>query len=206
MQQIGSYGLRQAEPLPHGPKSIFLALEHRDQVQAFLDGSPMMTYGGGLYSLDWAWQELSAERITQFLAQGQVMAQFEANRSLAALATIHPDPEENGMWIGFAEGRPDAITGLATTIRAHAARIGLGRVQVMVADVSWLRDAFQTAGYGCGDWEGELWIFERWLVHRRRAGDLVESEVAPGPVSRADPHSLPPLFPGTRADRGTRVH
>jgi hypothetical protein len=33
----------------------------------------------------------------------------------------------------------------------------------MVPDLPWLRDVFGAAGYSFGDWEGELWIFERRL-------------------------------------------
>jgi len=170
MHQVGSYGLRQAEPLPGGPEGLFLTSEHWDQVQAFLVGDPVMASGGGLYSVDWAWQALSTERLTQFLAQGQVVAQLGPDGSLVALATVHPNPEEGEMWVGFASGQPAAVASLATTIRSYTSQLGLGTVRVMVPDLNWLRDAFHTAGYGCGDWEGELWIFERRLADRSPAG------------------------------------
>ena len=60
-------------------------------------------------------------------------------------------------------GQSQAVTDLATRIRTVAARQGIGKVRVMLPDLEWLRDAFRTAGYGPGDWEGELWIFERQL-------------------------------------------
>jgi hypothetical protein len=33
----------------------------------------------------------------------------------------------------------------------------------MLPELPWLRDAFHQAGYTPGDWEGELWIFEKRL-------------------------------------------
>jgi hypothetical protein len=68
------------------------------------------------------------------------------------------------IWIGFADGQPEAIADLALAIRVHAAQIGAQKVRIMLPDLGWLRDAFGAAGYGFGDWEGELWIFERWLT------------------------------------------
>jgi GNAT superfamily N-acetyltransferase len=204
MRQIGSYGLRQAEPLPGGPEGRFLTLDHRDQVQAFLARSPVMGHGSGLYSVHWAWQELSAERITQFLAEGQVMAQSGQDGSLAALATVHPDLEEGEMWVGFASGKPAAVTDLAAAIRTYASQLRLGRVQVMIPDLTWLRNAFHAAGYGCGNWEGELWIFERRLVHQPLAGVSAGPEVTPEPAGTRD-QSPPHLSaPSTGFDGGTR--
>jgi hypothetical protein len=34
----------------------------------------------------------------------------------------------------------------------------------MLPEVAWLREAFRRTGYGFGDWEGELWIFQRRLT------------------------------------------
>ncbi len=68
------------------------------------------------------------------------------------------------MWVGYADaapGRPEAVTALATALRAHAARLGSPQVEAMLPDLAWLRDAFRAAGYDQGDWKGELWIFER---------------------------------------------
>lgn len=196
MQQIGSYGLRQAEALPDGPEGSFLTLEHRDQVLAFLAGSQVMVPGGGLYSADWAWQELSAERISQFLARGQVMAELGPDGSLAALATVHPNVEEGELWVGFADGEPGAVTDLAREIRVHAAKLGLDKVQTMVPNLAWLREAFHAAGYGPGDWEGELWIFERWLANGPSAGDAAQRPEAS--------HDLPDPVPSeTRPNGGT---
>jgi GNAT superfamily N-acetyltransferase len=204
MRQIGSYGLRLAEPFPGGAECRFLTLEHRDQVQAFLAASPVMALGGGLYSVHWAWQELSAERITEFLAQGQVMVQFGQDGSLAALATVHPDLEEGEMWVGFASGQPAAVTDLAAAIRTYASQLRLGKVKVMIPHVTWLRNAFHEAGYGFGDWEGELWIFERWLVHPPLAGVSAGPEVTSEPVPMRGESSPDPFASGTEFDGGIR--
>ena len=122
-----------------------------------------MAHTRGLYSAHWAWQELSPARIDQFLEAGQFAARLAADGRLVALAVLHPDPEYKELWLSFAGGEAAAVTELATAVRGYAARLGAEKVQVMVPDLEWLRDALGEAGYGSGDWEGELWIFERWL-------------------------------------------
>jgi GNAT superfamily N-acetyltransferase len=169
MERVGTYVLWHAEPLAEGPEPVMLTAAHLSQVLAFLEHSPVLAQVHGLYSLDWAWQELSASRIAEFLAGGQVAAQLAPDGALLALATVHRDPEEDEVWIGYADGLPpggggsQAIAGLATAMRVYAGRAGAARVSIMLPDIAWLRDAFRSAGYGFGDWEGELWIFERQL-------------------------------------------
>jgi GNAT superfamily N-acetyltransferase len=163
MVRVGAYLLWIADPLPGGPDPVFLSAERADQVRAFLHDSPVMAHTHGLYSVHWAWQELSPARIDQFLKEGQFAARLAADGQLAAIATLHPDPEYKELWLSFAGGEAAAVTELATTVRAYAARLGAEKVQVMVPDLGWLRDALAEAGYGSGDRESELWIFERWL-------------------------------------------
>jgi hypothetical protein len=45
----------------------------------------------------------------------------------------------------------------------------------MLPDLPWLRDAFREAGYDFGDWEGELWIFEKHLSQQGGAKPAVPS-------------------------------
>jgi hypothetical protein len=142
----------------------FLSLEDAAEVEAFLAESAVLAHTHGLYSVDWAWQELSAEQVESLLEQGQVMAWWGPDGQLAAVATIHADREGNERWVGFADGEAAAVTQLAGAIRRQAARLGAERVKAMVPDLSWLRDAYRAAGYEPGDWEGELLIFERWLI------------------------------------------
>ena len=164
MEYLGAYQLRTAVPLPDVPDPVFLSAKHGDQVRAFLSDSPMLAYTHGLYSLDWAWQELSAARVAQFLEGGQFAAQLSPDGRLLALAILQAYPEGYELWISFIDGEAAALTELATAIRGHAARLGAEKVQVMVPDLGWLRADLSRAGYGTGEWEGELWVFERWLV------------------------------------------
>ncbi len=164
MERIGSYVLWSTEPSLHGPEPTFLAREHAVQVQAFLRNSPVLAHTHGLYSVDWAWQELSDERMAQFLEEGRVAAVCTRDGQLVALATVHFDPADQEAWVSFVDGQPEAVAELASAIRTHAARSGAEKVRVMLPDLIWLRDAFHAAGYGSGDWEGELWVFERWLL------------------------------------------
>jgi GNAT superfamily N-acetyltransferase len=163
MVRVGAYLLLNADPLPGGPDPAFLSAEHAGQIRAFLHDSPVMAHTHGLYSAHWAWQELSPARIDQFLEAGQFAARIAADGRLVALAVLHPDPEYKELWLSFAGGEAAAVTELATAVRGYATRLGAEKVQVMVPDLEWLRDALGEAGYSSGDWEGELWIFERWL-------------------------------------------
>ena len=164
MVRVGNYVLWIAEPLPDGSLPTFLTPDDAPRAQAFLKSSPLLAYTRVLYSFDWVWQELSAERVTHFLAAGQVVAQFSPAGGLAALALIRFDPDDETLWVGFADGHPPAVTVLAMAIRAHAAQVGAQKAWVMLPDVAWLRESFRAAGYDFGDWDGELWIFERWLA------------------------------------------
>lgn len=164
MERVGEYQLRVADPLPGAPEPVLLSAEHADQVRAFLLDSPMMAYTHGLYSVDWAWQELSPARVSQFLKVGQFAAWLSPDGRLVALALLHAYAEDSELWIGFIDGEAAAVPELATAVRAHAARIRAEKVQVMVPDLGWLRADLSKAGYATGEWEGELWVFERWLA------------------------------------------
>jgi len=177
MEHIGTYVLWNADPLPGDPlRPLLLTPDHAAQVYAFLADSPVLAYTHGLYNANWAWQELSAERIGQFLnvarepGYAQVLAQSAPDGQLTALAIVQFDAEDRHLWVLFADGQAPAVTALATAIRAYAAQLGAQHVQVMVPDLPWLRDAFQAAGYGYGDWEGELWVFELQLLEGASEG------------------------------------
>jgi GNAT superfamily N-acetyltransferase len=169
MERIGSYVLWVAEPLADGPEPAVLALDQAAQVGVLLQNSPVLAHSHGLYSMDWAWQELSGEGMTGFLRDSQVVAQLAPDGSLVALAILRFEPGDDELWIGFADGQSDAVSTLATDIRAYAARLGAPKVRVFLPDVGWLRAAFEAAGYASGDWEGELWIFE-WQPGRDGEG------------------------------------
>jgi GNAT superfamily N-acetyltransferase len=174
MVRVGAYVLLTAGPLDSGPlhnglRPTFLDPGHAAQVRAFLAGSPVLAHTRGLYSVNWAWQELSVEQAAGFLAEGRVAARTAGDERLVALATVCPDREDGELWVGFADGEPEAVTELATAIRAYAGELGVEKVRMMVPDLAWLQDAFGDAGYGLGDWEGDLWIFERWLVREAQA-------------------------------------
>jgi len=163
MERVGAYLLWTAGPLPDNPGPTILTPAHAAQVQALLTGGSMLAHTHGLCNVRWTWQEFSPTYIARLLAAGQMVAQPAPDGSLAALAAVPFDPEDETLWIGLIEGQPDAIASLATAIRGHAARIGAARIQVMLPGLDWLQDLFRTAGYGPGDWQGELWIFERRL-------------------------------------------
>ena len=180
MVRVGSYQLRSADPLPNAPDPAFLSAEHADLVRAFLNDSPLLAHAHGLYSVDWAWQELSPPRVDQLLKAGQFAARLTPDGRLAALATLHPQPEDGELWIGFIDGEAAAISELATAVRGYAAQLGVEKVLMMISDIGWLRGALSAPGYGPGEWEGELWVFERWLF-----GEAPESPADPAAPSHS---------------------
>lgn len=169
MTRIGTYTPWFASPLGCGPRPTFLDPGDEALARDFLSDSKVLAHTRGLYSTDWAWQELSAERVAQFLAQGQLAAQVAAVGRLLALGTVHLDREGGEFWLGFADGEPEAVTELASAARVYAAEHGMEKVRMMVPNLTWLRDALGDAGYGFGQWEGEVWLFERWLAPEQGA-------------------------------------
>lgn len=176
MSCVGRYALWTAHPEPDVSSPPVLGPEHNAEVMAFVAESRVLRHTHHLYSAGWAWQELSAQRVSQMLSGRQIVAQWAPDGGLAALATIHFAPEDGELWIGFTDGiqgslgaeRRSPITALASAIRGLAYEAGpegdeSKRVRIMLTDLAWLRGAFGEAGYGPGDWEGELWIFEQWL-------------------------------------------
>jgi len=166
MVRIGAGQLLTAEAMPGGPLPAILRPEQAAQVTAFLQRSSVLDHTHGLYDAGWVWQTLSAERVAEMLAAGQMAALLTREEELAALAAVLVNPEGGGVWVGYADAdasRAEAVTALATALRAHAARLGYPQIEAMLPDLAWLRDAFRAAGYDQGDWKGELWIFERRL-------------------------------------------
>lgn len=164
MERVGVFAPWSAEPLAEGPQPVTLTLESLDRVMSFLQASPVLAHTHGLVGIHWSWWELSTQYLVDRLTGGQVVAQVTPLGDLAALAVIDFTPGEDEMWIGFADGQPEAVRALALAIRVQAGQVGAAPVRVMVPDLAWLRDAFRSAGYGFGHWEGELWIFERRLI------------------------------------------
>lgn len=169
MDHVGTYILRTAEPLPGGLRPAIPGTEMAGPVAALLENGPVLAKTRCLYSADWAWQELSARRLVELLDSGQVVARVDGSGNLAAVVTMHHHAGDDEMWIGVAEGQPQAVADLAMAIRAEAAAVGVARVRIMLPELPWLREAFQTAGFGPGDWDGEMWLMERFLGEDRDA-------------------------------------
>jgi hypothetical protein len=163
MERVTTAVLRTAESLPGGRKPAILGPAEAGAVGRFWQQSPVLAQAAGLYSRDWAWQELSPEQLLAMLGRGEVVAEVAPGGTLAAVATIHHYPGDDELWVGIADGEPGAVQALALAIRALAAEAGARVARAMLPDVPWLREVFRAAGYGPGDWDGELWIFERRL-------------------------------------------
>lgn len=172
MECVGRYVLWVADPMPGGVPPPFLAESHWDRVWRFLSSSLAYAHCNRLYSVDWAWQTLSEEKLGSLIQDGAVAATRSAAGDILALAILHFDPEDKALWIGFSDesGSPapespgSALTKLATAVRAYATDVDAASVRTMLPNIAPIRDAYQTAGYGYGDWGGELWIFELSLT------------------------------------------
>jgi GNAT superfamily N-acetyltransferase len=178
MECVGRYVLWVAEPLPEASPPPVLTPQHEAAARTFLEQSRVWHHTHYLYNANWAWQELSGCRIQQMLSSGQMVVQWASDGKLAALAIIHSDAEDGGLWIGFADGihgeqeseQPSPITTLASAVRGLAAKIvskgaEAEQVRIMLTDLDWLQEAFRNAGYGPGKRERELCIFERRFGH-----------------------------------------
>jgi GNAT superfamily N-acetyltransferase len=163
MEHVGNYAVWGADPLPGGPEPSFLGPKDRPQVEAFLGSSEVLSYSHGLYALSWAAEALSAARITELLDAGQITAARSADGQIAALIIVSTREERDELWIGFADGEHEALTRLARAVRAYAAQVDAERVRVMIPHLDWPCEVFRAAGFGPGEWEGELRIYQtRW--------------------------------------------
>ncbi|MEJ2211275.1 MAG: GNAT family N-acetyltransferase [Anaerolineae bacterium] len=182
MARVGRYEMLTADAQPGDGALHTLSPDDAGAVAAFLQQSPVLAAARGLYSLDWAWQELSPERTVELLAAGHVVGRWGADGNLAALAVLEREPEDGRLWVGFADAGPaswtqagpapatqagpvldaqaKAFQALAHDLRDLAARWQVERVSAMLPALPALRDAFRAAGYGQVDWHGELWIYE----------------------------------------------
>jgi GNAT superfamily N-acetyltransferase len=163
MEHVGTYVLWLGEPLPGEPRASLLMPEDRPKVLEFLEDSTVLTYTHGLYSANWASQELSTKRIVEHLEEKQVVAELLPDGRLSSLAILCTEPGDDEMWMGFADGEPASLADLARAVRGYAAEIGVEKVRTMLPNLTWLRESFEAAGYDFGDWDGQLWVFERYF-------------------------------------------
>lgn len=177
MERVGRYEMLSAPAQAAEPGTtslIPLTPQHAGQVRTFLQQSPVLAAAQGLYCLDWAWQALSEARAVDLMAEGRIAGQWGRGGNLAALAVMEREPDEERLWVGFADagppagpgGRilagadPEALQAWAEALRGEAHRQGLNSAVAMLADLPPLREAFRAAGYGPAEWQGELWIYE----------------------------------------------
>lgn len=164
MVRVGTYALRSAGARPEGPAPVRLGLDRVAEVHAVLRAGPVFHHGRGLYSVDWAWQELSDRRLEELLAAEQVIGWQAAGETLEAVAVLAVDAEDGRLWIGLVDGTVEGVGQLARASRRVAFEIGAEKAAIMLPDLPWLMEVFEAAGYQVGDWEGQLWIFELRLA------------------------------------------
>lgn len=161
MERIGIYVFWVAEPLPDGPELAILSEGDQARVDAFLRASAVFEFCHGVYVSDWAWRDLSPEELAHLLQNGRVLALQTPQGLLEALSLVNYDAEDEALGVGLAAGEPSAVSRLAIAIRAHASRMRAKNVRAWLPELTWLRNAFASAGYGFGEWQAEMWLFER---------------------------------------------
>jgi GNAT superfamily N-acetyltransferase len=180
MRRAGQYVHLTASALP-GDVPAVVSVDDAPRVHAFLRQSRALAETRGLYSIHWAWHELSAAQADRFLQAGQIVGRFAPDGALAALAVVERQDDGERVWLGFADVDPSAeapagmtidmpveeavrrsalLSHFATGLRHYAAHVGVESASIMVPRAQWLRDAFYAAGYEATEWKGELWIYE----------------------------------------------
>jgi GNAT superfamily N-acetyltransferase len=216
MARVGRYEMLLGPAAEPGSSSLVrLTPEHADQVHTFLRQSPVLAAARGLYCLDWAWQDLSEARAVDLLAEDKVIGQWGDAGNLAALAVVEREPDEERLWVGFADAGaqagpggglrggadPGALRAWAQALRGQAHLWGLDFAAAMLPDLPSLREAFRATGYGPGEWQGEIWIYEMPLKPPGAAGG-VDGELPQdfGPAARGAETTGPQAGPGAQAD------
>lgn len=218
MQRVGRYEMLSGAALsdsdqaaPPGSRSLVqLSPQHAGPVHTFLRQSPVLAAAGGLCSLDWAWETLSEARADELAAAGQLVGQWGSAGNLAALAAVQREPDDERLWVGFADAgplpvaktgsvagpqagaavglqagvHPEALRALAQALRGLAHHWGLNSAVAMLPDLPLLREAFRSADYSPAEWQGELWIYEMPLDPSPATGGLEgEALQNSGPVA-----------------------
>jgi len=109
--------------------------------------------------------ELTPDLLPPLLEAGHAVALGEPGGPLTALALLGEDQEDQELHIGFADGDPAAVHALAMALRVYAGRHGATRAHAWLPEVDWLREAFASAGYAFGEWQGEMCLYERRFPH-----------------------------------------
>jgi GNAT superfamily N-acetyltransferase len=161
MERIGVWVFWQAEATADGPRIQLLSPDDLMAVEAFLRTSKVLEESRGVFQDDWDMQELRPDGLPQLLDRGSVVALAARGGTFSALAILSEDTEGGAIDVGFSDGEPAAVQELANAIRVHAAKLGATRARAWLPEVAWLREAFASAGFAFGTWQGEMCLYER---------------------------------------------
>jgi GNAT superfamily N-acetyltransferase len=116
---------------PETAPQILAGPEALDAIMAFLRGSENCRLMKGLYAWGWTFQEMSREFVGQVLAREGALA-VRGDGSIDALALFLPQRHGPRSCLGFIDGSPENMAGLASRFRAIAAQRGIEEVFAMV--------------------------------------------------------------------------
>jgi len=165
MERIAVFVFWQAEALAEGPHLRVLSPADQPAAEAFLRTSRVLETCRGVYQSGWENLDLTPHQLSPLLEAGHAVALGEPGGPLAALALLGEDQEDQELCIGFADGDLAAVQELSMALRVHAGRLGATRARAWLPEVDWLREAFASAGYAFGEWQGEMCLYERHFPH-----------------------------------------
>lgn len=160
-RRVAEFRSSSADALP-GPRALRpLGPDDLEAAWGLVENSSIRRISGGLYEMDWRWQELTKGRLAAHIAAGQVWG-IDLDGHLAALAVARADPEEECLAVGYIDGTPEGLRALAWGLRLLAYQQGYPKVRVFsVADPALL-EALRSAGL-TPDREHSLYIFEKLM-------------------------------------------
>ncbi len=160
-RRVAEFRRYSAEAMP-GPQSLRpLGPGDVEAAWSLVEDSAIRQASGGLYEMDWRWQELTKERLAAHIAAGQVWG-IDLDGHLAALAIVLTDPEEERLAVGYMDGTPEGLRALAWGLRLLAYQQGYPRIRIFSIADPVLLEALRSAGLA-PDREHSLYIFEKQL-------------------------------------------
>jgi GNAT superfamily N-acetyltransferase len=106
MERVGRYEMVSAPALLGSRSLVQVSPQYAEPVRTFLEESRALAAARGLFSLDWAWETLSEARAIELAAAGQLVGQWGSEGNLAALAVVQKEPDDERLWVGFADAGP----------------------------------------------------------------------------------------------------
>lgn len=138
---------RIAEKLDGPVDAQVLTQDDLDAVWNMARDSDLLRASNGVYVFEWKARPLTRERLAGHLDNGIVMGVRDDGGRVQAWGLVEYDPEWDRLGLSSLDGATEAITALASAMRAHAAALGRVMVEAMTAPHPRALQALEAAGY-----------------------------------------------------------